>query len=205
MFTGIITHSGIVEALEANAKKDLLLKISTQKNSVKRKLEIGCSIACSGICLTLISKKIVGTKIIFSFQASKETCEKTSLKNWQVGKEVNLEFALRMGDELGGHMVLGHVDTIAKIAQIKKIKDSTEFIFQTKKELMKFITPKGSIVLDGISLTVNDVKSDKFSVNIIPHTLANTALKAAKIGDEVNLEIDVIARYAAKILEKNVR
>lgn len=201
MFTGIITHIGNVEALETNAKKDLLLKVSTAKNSVKRKLEIGCSIAINGICLTLISKKNSSTKIILAFEASNETCSKTTLSNWKISQKVNLEFALRMGDELGGHMVLGHVDSKAKITEIKKVKTSTHFVFKTKKELMKFITQKGSIVLDGISLTVNDVKSDSFSVNIIPHTLANTNLKAAKIGDEVNLEIDAIARYAAKLLK----
>lgn len=205
MFTGIITHIAVVEALEVNAKKDLLLKVSAPKNSIKRKLEIGCSIACNGICLTLISKKISGTKIIFSFQASKETCDKTTLKNWKVGKKINLEFALRMGDELGGHMVLGHVDDVAKIVKIKAVKDSHLFIFKTKRALMKFITQKGSIVIDGISLTVNEVEGENFSLNIIPHTLANTVLASAKSGDEVNLEIDAIARYTAKLLEKNVR
>lgn len=201
MFTGIITHIGKVETLDSNAKKDLLLKISTAKNKIKRTLEIGCSIAINGICLTLISKKTSGEKIIFSFQASKETCDKTTLKNWKVGKKTNLEFALRMGDELGGHIVLGHVDAIAKITKIKAVKDSHHFVFKTKKELMKFITQKGSVVIDGISLTVNDVTSDSFSINIIPHTLANTALIDSKIGDEVNLEIDVIARYVEKALK----
>ncbi len=201
MFTGIITHIGKVEELDSNQKKDLLLKISTKKTTVKRQLEIGCSIAINGICLTLISKKISGEKIIFSFQASKETCDKTTLKNWKVGEKTNVEFAMRMGDEFGGHMVLGHVDTTAKITKIKAVKDSHHFVFKAKKELMKFITQKGSVVIDGISLTVNDVTSDSFSINIIPHTLANTALIDSKIGDKVNLEIDVIARYVSKLLK----
>ena len=111
-----------------------------------------------------------------------------------------------MGDELGGHMVLGHVDAVAKITKITAVKDSHKFIFKAKKELMKFITQKGSAVIDGISLTINDVTANSFSINIIPHTLANTALNEAKVGDEVNLEIDVIARYIAKIFpKKNVR
>lgn len=199
MFTGIITNIGKVEALDFNTKKDLLLKISTDKNKISRQLEIGCSIASNGICLTLISKKISGKKIIFSFQASNETCKKTNLKNWKIAEEINLEFALRLGDELGGHMVLGHVDDLAKIKKITKIKESHEFIFETKKELMKFIASKGSVTLNGVSLTTNEVKGNSFSVNIIPHTIANTNFKNAKIGDLVNLEIDPIARYVEKI------
>lgn len=202
MFTGIITNIGLVEELKANSKKDLLLKISTAKSDVKRKLEIGCSIACSGICLTLIDKKISGKKIIFSFQASDETANKTNLKSWKKAEEINLEFALRMGDEFGGHMVLGHVDATAKITQIKKINESHKFIFETKKELMKFISEKGSITLNGVSLTVNEVSKNTFSVNIIPHTISHTAFKNSKTGDQVNLEIDAMARYAAKILGK---
>jgi riboflavin synthase len=202
MFTGIITHLGKVEALKFDAKKDLLLKISTDKNQVKRSLQNGCSIACNGICLTLIKKEISGKKIIFSFQASKETCDKTNLKDWKISQEINLEFALRAGDELGGHMVLGHVDTTTKITEIKKIKGSHQFTFETKKELMKFIAPKGSVTLDGVSLTVNEVKKNSFSVNIIPHTFANTIFQNYKIKNSVNLEIDSIARYLQNYLKK---
>ena len=195
MFTGIITNLGKIVALENNSKKDLLVKISTVKISVKRKLEIGCSIAINGICLTLISKKIVGKDFVFSFQASKETCQKTTLAKLKIGQIVNLEFALRAGDELGGHMVLGHVDEVAKISAIKKIKDSHKLTFKTSKELMRFIAVKGSIVIDGVSLTVNETGADFFSVNIIPHTLQNTNFKNLKVGDLINLEIDAIARY----------
>jgi riboflavin synthase len=202
MFTGIITNLGTVESLSCNSKKDLLLKISTVKNLVKRKFEIGCSIAVNGICLTLIEKKILGQKIIFSFQASKETCEKTTLESWKINQKTNLEFALRVGDELGGHMVLGHVDATAKISSIRKIKDSHQFIFEAPKNLMKFISEKGSVTLNGVSLTVNEVKKNSFNVNIIPHTLKNTSFENAKIKDLVNLEIDAMARYAAKILQK---
>jgi riboflavin synthase len=202
MFTGIITNLATVEALDSNNKKDALIKISTLKSGITRKLEIGCSIAISGICLTLIEKKISGKKIIFSFQASKETCQKTNLQNWEVGDLVNLEFAMRVGDELGGHMVLGHVDGLAKITAIKKIKDSHQFILSTENKLMKFIAGKGSVTLDGVSLTVNEVNKNSFSINIIQHTWQNTVFKNAAIGDFVNLEIDAIARYAYKLFKK---
>lgn len=200
MFTGIITNLAIVESVSRSKSQDLLLKISTAKNKIERKLEIGCSIACNGVCLTLIEKKIAAKKIVFSFQASNETCNKTTLKNWKVGQEINLEFALRMGDEFGGHMVLGHVDATAQIKDVARIKDSHKFTFLAPKNLMKFISEKGSVTLDGTSLTVNEVKKNQFSVNVIAHTLANTAFKNATVGDLVNLEIDAIARYVARLI-----
>ena len=194
MFTGIITHLGKIEALKQSSKKDLLLKISVA-GKINRKLTIGCSIACNGICLTLIEQK----KSLLSFQASKETCDKTTLANWKIGEEINLEFALRAGDEFGGHMVLGHVDGTAKILAIQSIKDSKKFTFAVKKELMKFIAEKGSVTLNGVSLTVNEVEKNSFSINLIPHTIANTAFKHEASGDLVNLEIDVIARYVLRL------
>lgn len=203
MFTGIITNLGNVESIDCNSKQDLLLKISTVKNLVKRKLEIGCSIALNGICLTLIEKKILNQKLIFSFQASKETCKKTTLESWKIDQKINLEFALRVGDELGGHMVLGHIDAVAEIIKITKIKDSHQLTFEAPENLMKFISEKGSVTLNGVSLTVNEVEKNSFSVNIIPHTFKNTSFENAKIKDLVNLEIDAMARYAAKILQKN--
>jgi riboflavin synthase len=201
MFTGIITNLATIESLSRNKSQDLLLKVSTDKNKIERKLEIGCSIACNGVCLTLIEKKIAAKKIVFSFQASNETCDKTTLKNWQIGKEINLEFAMRMGDEFGGHMVLGHVDATAQIKAIKRIKDSHKFTFSAPKNLMKFISQKGSVTLDGVSLTVNEVEKNQFSINAIEHTLKNTAFKNSQIGDLVNLEIDAIARYVSKLIK----
>jgi riboflavin synthase len=203
MFTGIITHFGEVHSLNIKKSRDLLLKISTNKREVKRTLEIGCSIACNGICLTLIKKEIIGKKIIFSFEASKETCNKTTLKNWNIGQKINLEFALRMGDEFGGHMVLGHVDSICEIVKIEPIKNSHKFTFLAPKNLLKFISPKCSTTLDGISLTVNDVTKNHFSVNVISHTINNTNLDNSKVGDFVNLEIDVIARYISQLIKKS--
>jgi riboflavin synthase len=200
MFTGIITHLGKVEKIEINNKKDALFVISCQKKNLKRKLEIGCSIAINGICLTLISKKILKENYLFSFQASNETCEKTTLEKLKIGEIVNLEFALRVGDELGGHMVLGHVDEVAKIVEIKKIKQSTKFTFSSSKKIMRFIAPKASVVLNGVSLTINEVSGANFSVNIIPHTLENTGFKQLKVGNLVNLEIDAIARYLDRLI-----
>ncbi len=201
MFTGIITNFGKIESLKHNTTKDLLLEVSCDKSAIKRTLEIGCSIACNGICLTLIEKKTAAKKIIFSFQASNETCEKTTLKNWEIGELINLEFAMRMGDEFGGHMVLGHVDATAEIKEIKLVKDSRKFIFAAPKNLMKFISQKGSVTLDGVSLTVNSVENNIFTVNIIEHTLKNTIFGDKKSGDLVNLEIDTIARYVSKLIK----
>ncbi len=203
MFTGIVTHLGEVHSLSIKKSRDLLLKISVNKNKVERTLEIGCSVACNGICLTLIRKEISGKKIIFSFEASKETCSKTTLENWIIGQKINLEFALRMGDEFGGHMVLGHVDSICEIVKIEPIKNSHKFTFLTPKNLLKFISPKCSATLDGISLTVNNIIKDHFSVNVISHTINNTNLHNAKVGDFVNLEIDVIARYVSQLIKKS--
>ncbi len=198
MFTGIVTNLGIVESLKRNSKKDLLLEISTKKTAA-RKLEIGCSIACNGICLTLVSKKKVGVKNIFAFQASAETLSKTNLKNWQIGDLVNLEFSLRMGDEMGGHIVSGHIDGCAKISKIEPIQDSHRFTFTAEKDLLRFIAKKGSVTLDGVSLTVNEVTKNSFDVNLIEHTIKNTRFQAAQVGDLVNLEIDLLARYLERM------
>ena len=193
MFTGIITNQGQIVELKQNAKKDLLLRISVI-GKINRKLAIGCSIACNGICLTLIEQK----KSVLSFQASKETCDKTTLAKWQIGQKINLEFALRAGDELGGHLVSGHVDSVAKIKKIESIKTSKKFTFEAPKDLMRFIASKGSIALNGVSLTVNEVKNNLFSVNLIEHTISNTTFIDADVGDLVNIEIDTIARYVLK-------
>lgn len=197
MFTGIITHIGTVSDIKFSNKKDCLLTIFIA-DKILRKLDIGCSIACDGICLTLIKK----AKNLFYFQASKETCDKTTLSKWFIGKKINIEFALRVGDEFGGHIVSGHVDGRAKLKTRKAVKNSVEMVFELEKKstnLIKFIAQKGSICINGISLTINKLDKKNFSVNIIPHTLSNTNLAQIKAEDEVNIEIDLIARY---ILQK---
>lgn len=196
MFTGIITHIAKVKNLSRLKNQDLLITLEVPK--IDRKLEIGCSIACNGVCLTLVKK----TQTLISFQASPETLNKTNVKNWKIGDKINIEFSLRMGDELGGHLVLGHVDKTVKVKQIKAVnKDSTCFVFELPKNFQKFITPKGSVVLNGASLTINKVSKSNFDVNIIKHTLNHTNFSELKIGDEINLEIDMIARYLEKLIK----
>ncbi len=201
MFTGIITNQGIVADLAYNPTQDLLLKIATN-DDIKRPLNIGCSIAVNGVCLTLIAKKKLASKTILSFQISKQTLKNTSLKNWQIGKLVNLEFSLMVGDELGGHMVLGHVDDVAKIIKISKVKTSHQITFNAKKSLLPFIAKLGSVCLDGVSLTVTEVTNNLFNINLIPHSFNHTNFKELKIGDEVNIEIDPIARYLQRLNRK---
>lgn len=203
MFTGIITHQAIIKQIESKKNADTLLGLEINKNKVTRKLKIGCSIACNGICLTLISQKISGKNLQLFFQASQETLHKTTLQNWREKQQINVEFSMRLNDEFGGHLVSGHVDTTTKIIAIKKIKDSWKFDFATPQNLKKFISPKGSITIDGTSLTVNQVNDDFFSVNIIDHTIKNTAFQFSKIGDSVNLEIDLIARYLFQMFKEN--
>ncbi len=199
MFTGIISNLGKVKEVKLSKKNDLLLKISSEEKLIRSKLEIGCSIACNGICLTLIKKEIAQKNITLSFQVSAETCDKTDLKNWKIGKLINLEFAMKIGDELGGHIVLGHVDGTVKVKALKQIQNSHQFTFSAEKNLMRFIASKGSVTLNGVSLTVNEVKKNSFNVNIIPHTFHNTSFQNLKISDLVNLEIDPIARYVERL------
>lgn len=198
MFTGIITNIGIVKNLQSSEKEDLLIEISTI-NNIQKKLDIGCSIACNGVCLTLIKKEALNDKISLFFQASKETLDKSNLKFMKINDEINLEFAMQIGDEFGGHMVLGHVDDCAKIIAIEKIQDSLKFTFETKKDLMKFIAKKGSITINGTSLTVNEIGENSFEINLIKHSFENTNFKNYKINDLVNLEVDMIARYLERL------
>ena len=200
MFTGIITDIAQITALQQNNNQDLLitLKLKTRQN-FNRNLDIGSSISCNGVCLTLIKKIFQKDFFLLDFQASKETIDKTNLKNWQIDQNINIEFALRIGDELGGHLVSGHIDDVAKITNIKKNQESSIFTFKIAPIFKKFICQKASVVLNGVSLTVNDVFDNEFQVNIIDHTFNNTNFKELKIGDEVNLEIDQIARYLYQI------
>jgi riboflavin synthase len=205
MFTGIITHQGTIKNISFNNKKDILLTIKIEKKSITRKLKIGCSIACNGICLTLISQKIIENNIELSFQASQETANKTTINSWKINQKINIEFAMKLNDEFGGHMVLGHVDDTSKIINILPIKESWRFDFAIPLELKKFISPKGSITINGTSLTINHVENDFFSVNIISHTMKNTTFQFAKKDDLVNLEVDTIARYLYQLIQNNAK
>ena len=203
MFTGIITHQGTIKNISFNDSRDIFLVIEIEKRKIFRKLKIGCSIACNGICLTLISQKIIDENIELYFQSSQETADKTTINSWKINHKVNIEFAMKLNDEFGGHMVLGHVDDVAKIINILAIKESWRFDFSIPNHLKKFISPKGSITINGTSLTINAVNNDFFSVNIINHTMKNTTFQFAKIDDLVNIEIDTIARYLYQLTQKN--
>ncbi|MFY9288760.1 MAG: riboflavin synthase [Alphaproteobacteria bacterium] len=192
MFTGLIQDIGEVTAIDKQG--DWVVTIASQKLPLD-KMALGASVACNGICLTVIDKA-AGQ---FDVQVSMETLSKTTAVHWKVGTFINLEPALRMGDELGGHMVSGHVDGLARVIENKLRGDSAQITFEAPEALSRFIATKGSVTLDGISLTVNEVDKTRFSVNIIPHTQQMTTFKGLKAGDEVNLEIDMIARYVERM------
>jgi riboflavin synthase len=193
MFSGIISDLGEVRSLSAAG--DTRVEISTR--FPMEEVAIGASIACSGACLTVVEK---GSGW-FAATVSAETMARTTLSDWRVGTKVNLERALRLGDEFGGHIVLGHVDGVARILDRRQEGDSLRFSFEAPAELARSIAPKGSVALDGVSLTVNEVSGRRFGVNIIPHTQACTTFGAARLGDRVNLEIDVLARYVARLMQ----
>lgn len=188
MFTGIIQDIGTVTAIDK--KGDWILTIASQKLPLE-KMAIGGSVACNGTCLTIIEKQ----SSQFKAQVSQETLGKTTVGHWQSGTKVNLEPALRVGDELGGHLLTGHIDGIARIVGKTIAGESILFQFEVPPEFAAFIAPKGSIALNGVSLTVNEVDKARFTVNIIPHTQSETTFIALKTSDEVNFEVDLIARY----------
>ncbi|HKW53480.1 MAG TPA: riboflavin synthase [Stellaceae bacterium] len=196
MFTGIISDVGRVRAVKPGG--DTAFTIATAYHT--RDIAIGASIACAGVCLT-VTECGQGW---FAVQASAETLSRTTLGRWREGTSVNLERALKVGDELGGHILSGHVDAVAEIVSRQPEGASVRFVFAVPPPLDKAIAPKGSVALDGVSLTVNEVENRCFGVNIIPHTQANTTFGAAQPGDRVNLEIDVLARYVARLLGKDL-
>ena len=194
MFTGIVTDLGRVKRLRRGAILDLTITTTYDTATIP----IGASIACSGACLTVVAIEPGA----FSVQASAETLACTTLAEWREGTPVNLERPLRLGDELGGHLVLGHVDGLAQVVERRSEAESVRFIFESPPGLAQFIGPKGSVALDGVSLTVNEVSQNRFGVNIIPHTLSCTNFGQAQPGQQMNLEIDLIARYVARLLRQ---
>jgi riboflavin synthase len=193
MFTGIITDIGKVRALKK--KGDTRIEITTQIKTDS--INIGASICCSGACLTVIEKQ--GNW--FAVQASGETLSKTVLGSWALNTPVNLERALKVGDEMGGHIVSGHVDGIAQVTDVHKEGDSLRVNFRIDDMLKKYVVPKGSITLNGVSLTINEVDGGCFGVNLVPHTQVETTLGKLSTGEMVNVEIDMLARYIARLLE----
>lgn len=191
MFTGIITDIGIIRALEP--KGDLRVRIATGYETAG--IDLGASIASDGVCLTVVA---LGPDW-YEVQVSAETVAKTNLGDWAVGRRVNLERALKLGDELGGHIVSGHVDGVAEVVALRDEGDSTRLRFRAPDHLAGFIAPKGSVALNGTSLTVNEVEGAEFGVNLIPHTKTVTTWGDVAPGDRVNLEIDTLARYVARL------
>jgi riboflavin synthase len=198
MFTGIITSVGEIVAAERR-NNDLRLKIAN--DYAPEGIAIGASIACSGVCLTATSKGAHDRGGWFTADVSAETLSKTTLGGWAVGDRINLERSLKVGDELGGHIVSGHVDGIGEIMGLSDDGESLRVTIRAPKPIARFIAEKGSVAIDGASLTVNEVSGDSFGVNLIPHTRTVTTFGDLKVGQKVNLEIDVLARYVARLAE----
>jgi riboflavin synthase len=194
MFTGIVTDIGRIVSTELQG--DLRARIATRYDV--NGIDIGASIACDGVCLTVVA---LGQEGWFDVEISGETVSKTNLGVWAPGKRVNLERALKVGDELGGHIVSGHVDGLAEVVAVRPEGGSVRVRFRAPEALARFIAPKGSVALNGTSLTVNEVEGAEFGVNFIPHTQAATTWGEVAVGDRVNLEVDTMARYVARLRE----
>jgi len=197
MFTGIVTDIGHVRSFSVTGDGDgegRRFEIAT--NEALDTVTIGASIACSGACMTVVEKG----QDWFCVEVSAESLSKTTLGTWQIGTRMNLERAMRLGDELGGHMVSGHVDGVGELESRISDGDSQRLAFSLPHALTKFIAAKGSVTIDGASLTINEVEGDTFTINVIPHTQKVTTLGTLEIGDKVNLEIDMLARYVARLL-----
>ena len=196
MFTGIVTDIGEITAIKPGGQTGDRRFVVRTRHDMKP-VPMGASIACSGCCLTVIEKGADW----FAVEASGETLDNTHLGDWKQGSRINLEMSLKLGDELGGHLVYGHVDGVGKVAGMTPEGGSVRFTFEVPADLAPFIASKGSVAVDGISLTVNEVRGNRFGVNVISHTQAVTTLGQATVGQRVNLEVDMLARYVQRLLE----
>jgi riboflavin synthase len=199
MFTGIVTDVGDVLAVKPRADDLHRLKIGCRYDRVS--IADGASIACSGVCLTVVGAGEEDGRTWFAVDAAAETLRLTTVGRWRHGTRINLERALKIGDELGGHIVTGHVDGLAEVIARENLTDMARLAFRAPAALARFVAAKGSVALDGVSLTVNEVLGNTFTVLVIPHTLQVTTLGALAVGDQVNLEVDMMARYAARLAE----
>jgi len=198
MFTGIVSDVGRVLSVD---RRNDVRRFTIDSAYEAESIPIGASISCGGVCLTVISREPTERGSHFDVEAAPETLALTTVADWDVGTAMNLERSLKLGDELGGHLVSGHVDGQALIVEREDLGETTRFLFEAPPELSRFIAQKGSVALDGTSLTVNTVEGNLFSCLLIPHTLQVTTWGARKVGDRVNLEIDTMARYVARLAE----
>jgi len=199
MFTGIVTDLGEVRSVEPRAGN--LQRITIFSRYPRAEIVQGASIACSGVCLTVVGAGEDSGRAWFAVDAADETLRVTTVGRWRQWSKVNLERPLKLGDELGGHLVAGHVDGIGTVYAREDMPEMARFVLRVQASLARFIAPKGSITLDGVSLTINTVEGDTFSVLVIPHTLRETTFGVLRKGDDVNLEVDTMARYAARLIE----
>jgi riboflavin synthase len=199
MFTGLVTDIGEIVAVRQLAEG--LRRLEVACGYPRASIQEGASIACAGVCLTVVGIGEEGGRTWFAADAATETLRLTTVGRWREGTRINLERPLRLGDELGGHLVAGHVDDVAAVTVRDQSTDMARLELRARHALARFIAPKGSVALDGVSLTVNEVAGDTFSVLIIPHTLKVTTLGQLAAGEDVNLEIDLMARYAARLIE----
>jgi riboflavin synthase len=198
MFTGIVTDVGEVARVE---ERGALRRLAIRCAYPLESIALGASIACSGTCLTVVATEHEGSRALFEVDAAAETLARTTVGQWREGTRINLERALKIGEELGGHIVTGHVDGLARLVSREDFDGMARLVFEAPRALSRFIAQKGSVALDGISLTVNEVEGERFGVLIIPHTLKVTTLGERKAGDAVNIEVDLMARYAARLAE----
>lgn len=198
MFTGLVTDIGEVLSVEPRGE---LRRLAIAASYPLEEIALGASIACSGTCLTVVALRRAGDRTVFEVDAAAETLARANVGDWTAGRRINLERSLKIGDELGGHIVTGHVDGIATVVSRDDFDGMARFWIEAPHDLSRFIAQKGSVALDGTSLTVNEVEGDRFSALIIPHTLAVTTWGGYRAGDRLNLEVDLMARYAARLSE----
>ena len=198
MFTGLITHVGKVSEIKETDKNDTYVGIDIKWND---DLNIGSSVCCNGVCLTVVNKKLN----YFGVELSNETIKRTNFQYLKLNSTINLEKSLKIGDELGGHYVTGHIDGLARLSKIIQIKSSYELWFEVREEITKYLAEKGSVALNGISLTINKVENNFFSVNIIKHTWNNTNLSSYQVGSFINLEVDIISRYVSRHIKNYIK
>ena len=198
MFTGIIDHNGEIIKITKKRNKDISIFVLTRFKH--KDIKLGSSICCNGVCLTVCKIKKLKNKLELSFDVSNETINCTNFSKLKIGSKINLEKSLRMGDEISGHFVFGHVDEVSKLLTIKRIKGSHQLKFSKSKKLSKYIAKKGSIAVDGVSLTINSSDSKSFSVNIVPYTWEHTNFNKLKVNSLINVEVDMLARYVSQNL-----